>query len=468
MAELRARTSIWWIFIVLLAAAVFQIVWNPFGLSNLVQQYSQDLVSALVTGPLYGAFGERKGHDDISVTLIDDSTLAHRAETWPIAYRTHKLVLDALLARCPRAVVVDFLFVDPRPSDTTLQELTAEVGRYKRFDCNNRHGVLLYFESTANEPVLSQIRETGASIVDPTMLLDRGVARHYPIALCDDAGGNCRPSLAVRLYRDLCKQDGAFCSAAPAFPAGTMELWWGTAIDPINAKQAVAASGEAGCGENFSFAGRLYRAITGGLSGVQSGCPYHGVIPAEALLDGRQDADIDNLVHDRIVFYGASLEGAKDESLTPVNGLLPDIFVHAMALDNLITLRGKPLHDLANGFLEILLQILWITPVMLVLSWLRTRYARRNRPQEQSASALGYFLEWALEFGWVLLAILLAIAVGVGLMVLFQVSVGSWVGIVFVAAELAAIILIGLPEKLWGYARHVMSGVPHSEPQREP
>src|SRR5579871_1591952 len=75
---------------------------------------------------------------------------------------------------------------------------------------------------------------------------------------------------------------------------------------------------------------------------VRSSCPYTGVIPVEALLQGREDPDIDTLARNRIIFYGASLEGAQDKSFTPVNGLIANVFVHAMALDNLITFRGRP------------------------------------------------------------------------------------------------------------------------------
>lgn len=481
MEALQKRTSVWWMFSVLMVVAALQIVWNPFGLSDLVQQYSEDMVRALVTGPLYGTFSKQKGHDGISVALIDDQTLKEMKSHWPISYRTHKFVLDALLAHCPRAVVVDFLFTDSRPNDKTLNELVSEVGRFESLgtankhlqDCRTRHGVPLYFEATANQRLLEEFHSTNVATVDPTMLLKDGIARHYPIGLCD---GICKPSLAVEVYRDLCAKrsmpDVEGCKSSLSLPNGAMELWWGTATDPINAKLSVAVKGGPAC-DSSSWIGRFYRAAIGGLSSVRTGCPYHSIIPVEALLDGRPDnnpdKDIDALIRNRVVFYGASLEGAKDESLTPVNGLLPDVFVHAMALDNLITLRGKPLHGSTTGLLKILLQLLWITPVMLVLSWLRTRYARSKRAsrEERSSLSLENLLEWLLELGWVALAITLAIIVGLALMTFFQVSVESWVGIVFVAAELAAVLLLGLPELLWGYARHVISGAAGSQSQGE-
>ena len=47
-------------------------------------------------------------------------------------------------------------------------------------------------------------------------------------------------------------------------------------------------------------------------------------------------------------------------------------------------------------------------------------------------------------------------------------SVANWVEVVFVSVELAAMLLIGLPDAIWGYLHHVAGGVAEAvEPQEE-
>jgi hypothetical protein len=59
----------------------------------------------------------------------------------------------------------------------------------------------------------------------------------------------------------------------------------------------------------------------------------------------------------------------------------------------------------------------------------------------------------------------LALALGIGLALTRSagLSVANWVEVVFVSAELAAMLLVGLPDSIWGYLHHVAGGLPQSE-----
>jgi hypothetical protein len=67
-----------------------------------------------------------------------------------------------------------------------------------------------------------------------------------------------------------------------------------------------------------------------------------------------------------------------------------------------------------------------------------------------------YVLERGFEQLWHGLAYGLALGVGLILTLALGLSVANWVGIVFVSAGLAAILLVGVPESLWGYLSHVV------------
>src|SRR5215472_8943968 len=94
------------------------------------------------------------------------------------------------------------------------------------------------------------------------------------------------------------------------------------------------------CAPDIGALRRIYLAFFD-TNAVKSPCPYNAVIPVVSLEAGNDD-DIPKLIENRVVFYGGALQGAQDKVYTPVNDLLPGVFVHAMAMDNLITYRGKP------------------------------------------------------------------------------------------------------------------------------
>ncbi len=120
-----------------------------------------------------------------------------------------------------------------------------------------------------------------------------------------------------------------------------MELVWGTKTAPSNLKWMMHEGKS--CAPEMSAVRRIYLAFfdTGA---VKSPCPYSTEIPVANLMAGNDD-DIPKLIQDRVVFYGGDLQGAQDKVFTPVNDLLSGVFVHAMALDNLITFHGKPEQD---------------------------------------------------------------------------------------------------------------------------
>src|ERR1700744_2465442 len=109
METLKARVPFWFVAGFLFLFAAFQIEMNPFGFSDLTQRYAQDVSNLLITGPYFYGI---KGREKVSVMLIDEEALKEPARPWPWSFGDHADVLEALLQYKPKAVVVDFLFVD--------------------------------------------------------------------------------------------------------------------------------------------------------------------------------------------------------------------------------------------------------------------------------------------------------------------------------------------------------------------
>lgn len=456
MEALSKRVPYWFLVAALTAFAAFQIWMNPFGFSDLVQRYSQDVADLLITGPyVYGT----EGRDKVSVAIIDEDTLQELQAPWPWRYGDHARMLNALLAYKPKAVVVDFLFVDSRP-DQTLPELVDTIARYRKAH------VPLYFEGGiklpfGENPLRPEIARTGVPILDPTLPVNAGVARQYnTTGLCfnqkPDADGAC-PSLAFRVYRDL-------------YPGrlrrvdGMMELVWGTKTAPENhwitytrddGSQVSCTAGETGMLE------RWYLAFFDP-GAVKTPCPYTGEFPVSALMSHPDDADVVKMATGRVIFYGGALQGAQDKIYTPVNDLLPGVFVHAMAMDNLITFQGRPYQNTATfdgkPLDGNLVQVIAVFPVILILAWLHLRQNRREREKRERSVTFEYVFEKTVEKVWNYLAFALALGMGLILTLLSGLSVANWVEVVFVSAELAALLLVDAPDSLWGYLHHVAGG----------
>ncbi|HEX4860821.1 MAG TPA: hypothetical protein VFV07_06255, partial [Rhizomicrobium sp.] len=73
-----------------------------------------------------------------------------------------------------------------------------------------------------------------------------------------------------------------------------------------------------------------------------------------------------------------------------------------------------------------------------------------------------YFLEKAVEKLWHYLAFGLALGIGLILTRAAGLSVANWVEVVFVSAELAALLLVGAPDSFWGYLHHVAGADPQA------
>jgi CHASE2 domain-containing sensor protein len=382
---------------------------------------------------------------------------------WPWSYGQHARALDTILSYKPKAVIIDFLLVDPR-NDDTLNDLVDEIARFRRAH------IPIYFEGgTAlpfgEAPLLPALAKTGVPILDPSINTYDGVVRQYPTSGdCFGASGKMPgkcPSLALRVYGDL------FPDSPPEPLQGMMELVWGTKTAPLNIKlnHDVVTGKHAPCARDDGFLLRTYYAFFDKQTAMAN-CPYNTLLPADTLLDGLEDKDVENAIRGHIVFYGGALEGAQDKSYTPVNHLQANVFVHAMALDNLISYRGRPYQNVMTVFGETFsnnpAQVMAIVPIILILSLMHMRRirARRKGAHKERGAIAEWFLDKGVENLWHWLAFFLALGIGLLLALWAGLSVANWVEDVFISVELAAMLLIGLPDSFWGYLHHVAGGTP--------
>jgi predicted enzyme related to lactoylglutathione lyase len=92
--------------------------------------------------------------------------------------------------------------------------------------------------------------------------------------------------------------------------------------------------------------------------------------------DEGQKRRLKDALKDKMVMYGLSLEGLHDNVDTPVHGLLPGVFFHAMTLDNLMHYGSDYVHATDEG-IEQVNQYIWLA-MTLVFSLLLFHYDRKQ------------------------------------------------------------------------------------------
>ena len=210
----------------LLLSIVGVVLFMFHGISLHLTPWSQAIVNGLVK---YGY--PEKGQLDTTVVLFREENLSELAETFPVSYARHAEVLEALSVYGPRAVFVDFAFIDARGPD--------DLARLGRAICDLSAGgkVSVYLAAPApaegkpdgarvNAPLLEC-----AEPVNAQMDAERGVSGVLTYA---NGSGHAplRWTPAFAMYDAHSRVEGG-----PRFrPDGTrpMEIIWGNLGSPLN------------------------------------------------------------------------------------------------------------------------------------------------------------------------------------------------------------------------------------------
>jgi hypothetical protein len=335
-------------------------------------------VSAMLYGPLLSETYPDTGRGIVAVVTVDDDDLAEMGLSWPVPLDFYGRMIDSLSAYGPRTIFFDIAFADQRPKET-IDAFTdaackaAQTGSRVYIVSASKTGYPSPTERALSQPQIDGrpcIRTVGAEVI-----VDRNDHRawEYPLVSTNDAGamvrsaalalaydpiacdaplqGECR-SPAARL--DACTRKGETCR--PDHPAH-LALIWGTRAPPEGPQlHRNAKSGAAYCIAEWSWWNLVpyRRQVLNALGYEQLPlCPYNQVIPARALMGSVlifEDEELDPLLRNRYVLVGTDLRYHADRVNTPFHGRLPGVFLHAMALDNLISLRGEYRYPASEDF----------------------------------------------------------------------------------------------------------------------
>ena len=426
----------------------------------------------------------------VSVVLWTDRMLEVSSKSWPLRMEEHARVLETILPLQPKAVLVDFFFLDDPGSrgDESLEDLIDVICDYQE-----AAGTKLYLSEP--NPELGQLT---------TKRLTDGVKDTCGLDLT-----NPKPSDAVRIVSAVLSdfpsriysRDGAAVRMFSSEPG--MEdfhiFWANNSNQPFLDKNDCRKS-DALFPKNIGevlleIAQPVINALPGlsGAFGKNSStgvpCPYPTVMPAHAVhclraspledVAGARAKELEDCgltkgdyevikraVKEKYVFYGAEFLGLGDIYDVPKHDgyKLSGVFIHAMALDNLLETGGnvhlvKKERTWSTRLLYYLLSAFLATILFFIIKWaffdLWHCVVHRMNKSCKLIVRTGYLILEVLY--WLILvvisgAVLIFAAWIVYLLAFlyepFRFGVLNWVGILLVSGILSVWVKIPFAEEL--------------------
>ena len=358
----------------------FVLTANPFDIGDRADQASQDAFYKVIA-PLY----DSSAREDIVVVLLDTDSIdqlfdwgAIKANEWPILYQDHAYLLSRVIKYQPKAIFVDIYFKKKRVTDPSFDLFYKRIEHY-----SEKYRVPLLFAGgyASEQENYSGIQQELESLSALTINGWRGYGSAYPIKDHD------RWTAAFDLSRIACLQgepltacSGDVLEEAAVRDGDAMSVNWGSlpavAVFPEFLRDSCAPASHPG----IDMARRFFLGLLKDINpfGKDNGedrvtCPYHPVIYASQIVhvdkqgSEEQKARLKSALGNRIVMYGITLEGLHDLVTSPVHGQLPGVYMHAMALDNLL-LYGEDYIRASDERSEVVNLWLWIIIVLTISS----------------------------------------------------------------------------------------------------
>lgn len=326
-------------FVALCVVGVFMLLLHGIALD--LTPWSQTIINGAValTYPT-------RGQHDTTVVLFRERNLRDLSETYPVPYRRHAQILDAIGLYQPWAVFVDFTFLDRRDDPERLEEALCSL--------SERVAGRLYLAVPADGDGDAVIRGKFKCGTPVSAVMDQPTGVSGVLTYCHGADGTEECGGAGR--RTLLPSP-AFVLAKDRVPGlvpqqeERMEIIWANRHVPENDWME--------CGQAGHEQALLFRVLRHGPHEAKRMCPPNDTVSVSHVL-GSYDQEVERLIRGRAVFYGAAFDSASDRVASPVYQDLPGVYLHAMAYDNLVSFGLD--YKRAVG------QLVWLTPKVLSIS----------------------------------------------------------------------------------------------------
>jgi hypothetical protein len=412
--------------LIALLSSAFVILFDPFSLddgADALDEDSANIFYAATYGTPVGNGTSNKGQDAIVVVLIDDAYLAATGATWPVAPSVYRGLLRRLAGAGSAGIYLDIRF----QVSASEKQREAELGDLYQAaaDLQARSDVKIVFSGNLSSPIpifngtaptrTALLQMPGArgsySLQQNFELMKDGRYRHLQSLehAQDPHAIRSINTAAYEMFSIWCVRHETECgdSADSLAVHDKMPLQWGYAPDELmfahyrDVGQTCQASGT-GWWQRMKNTVEVVtaRLFGGGAATDRSPCLYHRNFNAD-FISRLEMKELRSLVEGKIVFIGADVSAAPDETYSPVHLYVPGVFRHAMALDNLIE-RGSAWlvldPDLLN-YAEILLLTAVLFSHLRFQQWLAVAVPDGEKVQLETLYGVSVLLLLALLCG---------------------------------------------------------------------
>ncbi|MFT3755963.1 MAG: CHASE2 domain-containing protein [Pseudoxanthomonas sp.] len=364
---------------------------EPFGLDKASKAQSQR-ITARIMAPFYHSAAQ----DHIAVVMIDDHTLEARGIGWPPQYAYYDEMLRRILAQRPRAVYLDILMQQRRSYDDSYEDARLGIGEEIAaagipvyFGVAAPGGTSIFSGAGGARDVVTSWQGEGS---DYPLTIDGKRINEHGQTLRQDAGqgpGADNRSVALALYDAACPLSAAGCGQAASelsqqARAQPLVVQWGSTLPRCREGAAdenpCARSAEVSNGARMVEALKLLRDSfnSGRDEQIENRKRREHAYTFTLFEEQLDDEVMRGVLTDRVVLVGTHLVGLDDRVVSPVHQQIPGVYLHAMALDNLMNWGERRLHRTkVAGWFFACANVLLLTVVAgMVLVWVSNGWCR--------------------------------------------------------------------------------------------
>ncbi|WP_334028557.1 CHASE2 domain-containing protein [Alteromonas sp. P256] len=302
-------------------ALVTLLLLDPFKITTATDAASADILNRILA-----MYYPNDSQEEVVVVFIDDDYLSKNNLTWPLSYKEQSKLIRKILSYQPKGLFIDLLYTHDRSSNNDSSRPLENVfeGYGKRFPI---------YVPRVDGSAFSENDLFGNTV--PVAVQWFGHDTFYPASV------NNVSTPAFALYEQYCEQSD---SCSPLQNTPPIAIQWGMNLSTSQ----YSLTNNDGCLINQNAALMSLKVL---LSEVfwkllpewRQPCAYSTTLPPDYLettsTEGR--ALLSSLIKDNFVMVGALIQGARDQVYSPIHGNIAGVYLHAMALDNLLTYHNR-------------------------------------------------------------------------------------------------------------------------------
>lgn len=392
---------------------------DPFGLSEAASTASSAALNAIL-----GSFYDHSRQNEIVVTLFDDEYVKHTGNTWPASYAFHAKALQAIKTLRPRAVFLDIIFLHER-EDPTLKRLLDAIEGLRPIPVflavsgpsvwnedgeGLRKEFIERFRQSDHVKLVRVARHVNPFEADKySFLIDERDETPY-------TANRRYASAAWALYQELCltPSPGNAAWAPPRCEEPPIQtrrdyadgLLLPSRLDADEPFRIIWARGKtsrtketfAECAKSHGPFATIWHGLTEGFRSGLDTCPYADTVYLADLVEAARAKAAGRALpfdlSDKVVMYGASLSLSHDIITPPTHqGFLPGIYLHAMALNNLLTHGDAFKSDRANlGSFKVSLYAVNLFGYVLIYAFFAGMRRVEDRIERRRGTLVGFLM----------------------------------------------------------------------------